>query len=327
MKKGTLLSLAVVSFTISSTYASTNTVRASELHIGLGVSTSGYNNNFSEKVLEEKEDITFSITPDVYILGNQNITGKFMGPVLNAKVYVNNQLKHSYNSSSFDFKNNTFSLKVSDLNLGSPSLGLKDEVKIILTDWSGNEIAQNIVSIEEPALELGNIIPKVYTTGASSISGSYTGPGCTSELYINGKLEAAYFGESFRNGAFDLKVKPNLISQKDQIRIILKDNQGREIANSRVQVKEGNLKVSLTPDNYKVGSSSITGTYTGPVYAAFVYLNGNKLGMYLSNSFSEGNFEIYLGYSSPIRKGDQLEIILLDGNYSEMVREQVNIGF
>ncbi|WP_376712791.1 immunoglobulin-like domain-containing protein [Enterococcus avium] len=74
---------------------------------------------------------------------------------------------------------------------------------------------------------------------------------------------------------------------------------------------------TLTPDDYKIGQTRISGSYTGNITRARAYVNGELFGTG-GGDFKDGRFSYYLG-SGVSKETDTLELDALDSKNNVLV--------
>ncbi|MFZ4870756.1 immunoglobulin-like domain-containing protein [Enterococcus entomosocium] len=101
------------------------------------------------------------------------------------------------------------------------------------------------------------------------------------------------------------------------------DGLSSNIGSTIVIIDPASTKGTITPDAYNVSSGSqfLTGTYTGDVVSARVYVNGLSV---RGGNFTQGNFEFYIGNRIQL-VDDIVEIEALDQNGKALDRKVVDL--
>ncbi|WP_275400796.1 immunoglobulin-like domain-containing protein [Enterococcus faecium] len=242
------------------------------------------------------EQLNGTITPDTYTIGNQYITGSYTGDVKSATVYINGTAL----TPGGEFADGHFTYYVGNK--------IKSGNNVTISAYSSYEeghvlLEGNVqVTINAPQKQ-GTITPNAYTIGDSVITGTYTGDVRKAHLFINGN--PSKWGGTFENGRFEFYVG-NLIKKDDVVTLdaCTKNDQVLQ-AGVPVTITQPQHQGTITPNAYTIGDSVITGTYTGDVRKAHLFINGNpsKWG----GNFENGHFEFYVG--NLIKKDD---VVTLD---------------
>ncbi|WP_439443424.1 immunoglobulin-like domain-containing protein [Listeria aquatica] len=260
------------------------------------------------KPVQVKSATKGNITPNNYTIGQTNITGSYTGSVVKGQLYVNGK----YVSTGGTFKDGKFMYYV---KAGSIKAG--DKVEIIALDKAGKQLDRKPVQVINDLQ--GNITPNDYTIGQTNITGSYTGDVVKGQLYVNGKYVST--GGTFSGGQFTYYVKAGSIKTSDKVEIIALDKNGKELDRKLVQVKAIS-KGSITPNEYVLGQTNITGSYSGDIVQGQLYINGKYVST--GGAFKNGKFTYYVKAGS-IKAGDKVEIVALDKNGKELDRKPVQV--
>lgn len=159
-----------------------------------------------------------------------------------------------------------------------------------VTDSDGNTVQKTITVTVQGKETSGTITPNIYTLGESYITGTYTGDVAYADLYINGvKVDT---GGSFNNGYFSYAVNSNLItSSTTQVYLAAYDKNGKLLDRKSVPICAKGYG-AIIPNEYHMGSSEITGTYTGDVSYAELYVNGSYVSR--GGTFANGYFTYWI---------------------------------
>ncbi|MBC1521345.1 hypothetical protein HB912_06770 [Listeria aquatica] len=263
-----------------------------------------------DELLDEKQVVVDSglegsITPDPYQIGSSSITGKYTGTPYTAKLSINGRLV----SSGGTFANGSFSYYVSPTKIKAG-----DTVKLSLYNQVNGVIDEQIVAIAGDTN--GTITPADYTLGELSIKGTYSGDVALARVYINDVAQS--FGGDFRNGTFTYYVG-NKIKYGDQVKIVGYDKNGKVLDSGKaIVVNNPDMERNVTLNAYKLGQKTITGTYTGDIAKARVYING--VAQAWGGTFSSGAFSYYIG--NKIKAGDVVKLSFFNKFDSPVVENQ-----
>lgn len=78
---------------------------------------------------------------------------------------------------------------------------------------------------------------------------------------------------------------------------------------------------TITPNTYKVGNQNITGTYTGAVKKAVLYINGNATTK--GGSFINGSFTYYVG--NTIKASDKVKLVAYSADDRKLDEKEVKV--
>jgi hypothetical protein len=236
-----------------------------------------------------------TITPNAHTVGDSHITGEYTGDVTSARLFVNGV---STRGGTFN-ADGTFSFFVTP---GSIKVG--DKVEIVALDKNGRELDRKNIDVISNLS--GNIMPSSYTTGSSTITGEFTGDINFARLFVNGK-HVSWGGTFNPDGTFSYYVTPGTIKAGDTVRIqgLHRDAAGNTEILDEQQVQIA-MQGSITPDTYTLGTSNITGKFTGDVNFARLFVNGQHVSW--GGTFNpDGTFSYFVN-PSLIKSGDTVRI-------------------
>ncbi|MBC1935871.1 leucine-rich repeat domain-containing protein [Listeria grandensis] len=180
-----------------------------------------------------------------------------------------------------------------------------------------NKISVNVKQPYEMSFAgSGEVTPDEYVLGRNTITGSYIGEVRHGEVFINGIGQGK--GGTFQNGKFTAYIHPSAIKITDDVEYAIYDAKGNELDRKKVETTNG----SVTPDEYTLGTNSITGSYTGNVRRGEIIINGISRGM--GGNFQNGNFSFYIS-PGVIKRGDAVEFVGYESGGKEIARAVVNI--
>ncbi|TFJ46185.1 hypothetical protein CKN80_04985 [Carnobacterium divergens] len=167
----------------------------------------------------------------------------------------------------------------------------------------------NVTNNSKPATE-GTIKANDFTIGDANITGTYTGDVARLRLYINGVSVA--WGGMLENGKFTFYAANQHISANDVVTMNAYDKDDNLLQeNAPVKVNNATVAGSISPAEYSIGDTEITGSYTGDVAKARVTINGKAQAW--GGSFTNGHFSYYVG-AGKIKAGDKVTITAYDKN-------------
>ncbi|MBC1522229.1 hypothetical protein HB912_11285 [Listeria aquatica] len=254
------------------------------------------NNLLQENVpvnVKEEAAATGSIDPAMYTPGDTNITGTYTGNVAHAKLFVNG----NYVSAGGDFSNGVFTYYAG----GKIKAG--DKAYLVAMDKTGKELDRKDIKINASSETTGSINPSAYTVGENTISGSYTGNVALMHLLVNGK--SISWGGTLSNGSFSYYVKAGTIKAGDIVTLEAYDQNNNKLDSKRVQVNGKATSGSIDSATYKLGETTIKGTFSGNIAVAKVYING--VAQAWGGEFGGGGFSYYVG-KNKIKAGDNVTI-------------------
>ncbi|MHC5280856.1 immunoglobulin-like domain-containing protein [Listeria kieliensis] len=254
------------------------------------------NNLLQENVpvnVKEEAAATGSIDPAMYTPGDTNITGTYTGNVAHAKLFVNG----NYVSAGGDFSNGVFTYYAG----GKIKAG--DKAYLVAMDKTGKELDRKDIKINASSETTGSINPSAYTVGENTISGSYTGNVALMHLLVNGK--SISWGGTLSNGSFSYYVKAGTIKAGDIVTLEAYDQNNNKLDSKRVQVNGKATSGSIDSATYKLGETTIKGTFSGDIAVAKVYING--VAQAWGGEFGGGGFSYYVG-KNKIKAGDNVTI-------------------
>ncbi|MBC2037015.1 immunoglobulin-like domain-containing protein [Listeria booriae] len=165
----------------------------------------------------------------------------------------------------------------------------------------------------------GTIVPAAYTPGNTVITGAFTGDVAKANLTVNGKYVST--GGTFSNGTFSYYVG-SAIKSGDTVVLTALDKDGNQLDQKTVQV----IKLtsgSIALNQYTLGSTTLTGTYTGDVAQMNLLVNGKSVswgGTFNTN----GTFSYYVG--SAIKAGDTVTFVAYDKDGKQLDQKTLSLA-
>ena len=145
--------------------------------------------------------------------------------------------------------------------------------------------------------------PQEYHVGDVNITGTYTGDMSLGRLTVNGKVVS--WGGSFKDGQFSYYVGVGKLKVGDKV-VLNGYNKEKELIDSKeIEVISESSGSIDQVDTYKLGDSTITGTYTGDIHKGKLVVNGEVISW--GGTYKDGKFSYYVN-SQIIKAGDQATI-------------------
>ena len=145
--------------------------------------------------------------------------------------------------------------------------------------------------------------PQEYHVGDVNITGTYTGDMSLGRLTVNGKVVS--WGGSFKDGQFSYYVGAGKLKVGDKV-VLDGYNKEKELIDSKeIEVISESSGSIDQVDTYKLGDSTITGTYTGDIHKGKLVVNGEVISW--GGTYKDGKFSYYVN-SQIIKAGDQATI-------------------
>ena len=145
--------------------------------------------------------------------------------------------------------------------------------------------------------------PHEYHVGDVNITGTYTGDMSLGRLTVNGKVVS--WGGSFKDGQFSYYVGVGKLKVGDKV-VLDGYNKEKELIDSKeIEVISESSGSIDQVDTYKLGDSTITGTYTGDIHKGKLVVNGEVISW--GGTYKDGKFSYYVN-SQIIKAGDQATI-------------------
>ena len=175
-------------------------------------------------------------------------------------------------------------------------------------DGLQSNIASTIV-VTDPANTEGTITPDTYnvSSGDQFLRGSYTGDVASARVYVNG---SSVRGGNFADGSFEFFIGNRIQSVDDVVEIEALDQYGKVLDRTTVELTR-DLAGTITPDQYRVGETMITGTFTGDVNFARLVINGTPSNAWGGTFNADGTFSFYVA-NLGIKASDKVEIQALN---------------
>ncbi|HHJ5066615.1 TPA: immunoglobulin-like domain-containing protein [Enterococcus hirae] len=145
--------------------------------------------------------------------------------------------------------------------------------------------------------------PQEYHVGDVNITGTYTGDMSLGRLTVNGKVVS--WGGSFKDGQFSYYVGVGKLKVGDKV-VLDGYNKEKELMDSKeIEVISESSGSIDQVDEYQLGDSTITGTYTGDIHKGKLVVNGEVVSW--GGTYKDGKFSYYVN-SQVIKAGDQATI-------------------
>ncbi|EOS7969216.1 BspA family leucine-rich repeat surface protein [Enterococcus hirae] len=169
-----------------------------------------------------------------------------------------------------------------------------------MTNYGTGDLTAGTYVAEQVKSELK---PQEYHVGDVNITGTYTGDMSLGRLTVNGKVVS--WGGSFKDGQFSYYVGVGKLKVGDKI-VLDGYNKEKELIDSKeIEVISESSGSIDQVDTYKLGDSTITGTYTGDIHKGKLVVNGEVISW--GGTYKDGKFSYYVN-SQIIKAGDQATI-------------------
>lgn len=296
------------SITIRSNSVNTNV--AGKYYITYAVTDSHKGVATKDIEVEVKNTIN-SITPKDYTVGQGLITGTYEGDVSYLEFYVDDNLV----SSGGTLKDGKFTYEV------NPGL-IKKKSKVTLVAYDNNKKKLDEKTVKVLSNYTGTVSAYDYTVGDEYVRGTYTGDVKKAKVIVNGKVLA--LGGTFKDGEFSYWVGKNAIKKGDSVLINGYDVDGDVLTkdNKVTVVAAPAVTGTITPSKFSLGSEQITGTYTGDVKKARLYVNDQLISQ--GGTFKNGTFTYYVGKNT-LNKNSKVRLVALSADNKELDNQTVQI--
>ncbi|WP_163655325.1 immunoglobulin-like domain-containing protein [Listeria sp. PSOL-1] len=234
----------------------------------------------SVKILASKP-ATGTVTPENYILNDSYVTGSYTGAVKTVALEINGQVYDKVNVGT-DGKFQYYAK--------GKILSVDDVVKVLAYNADGVLIDTKPVTIIGTKPASGTVTPENYTLNDSYVTGSYTGAVKTVALEINGQVyDKVNVGA---DGKFQYYAKGKIASATDTVKVLAYNADGVLIDTKPVTIMTATpAPGTVTPENYTLNDSYVTGTYTGAVKTVALQVNGQVYDKV--NIGTDGKFQYY----------------------------------
>ncbi|MFP7289445.1 immunoglobulin-like domain-containing protein [Enterococcus hirae] len=145
--------------------------------------------------------------------------------------------------------------------------------------------------------------PQEYHVGDVNITGTYTGNMSLGRLTVNGKVVS--WGGSFKDGQFSYYVGAGKLKVGDKVVLDGYNKEKKLMDSKEIEVISESSGSIDQVDEYQLGDSTITGTYTGDIHKGKLVVNGEVVSW--GGTYKDGKFSYYVN-SQIIKAGDQATI-------------------
>ncbi|EOS7734743.1 BspA family leucine-rich repeat surface protein [Enterococcus hirae] len=145
--------------------------------------------------------------------------------------------------------------------------------------------------------------PQEYHVGDVNITGTYTGDMSLGRLTVNGKVVS--WGGSFKDGQFSYYVGAGKLKVGDKVVLDGYNKEKKLMDSKEIEVISESSGSIDQVDEYQLGDSTITGTYTGDIHKGKLVVNGEVVSW--GGTYKDGKFSYYVN-SQIIKAGDQATI-------------------
>ncbi len=196
--------------------------------------------------------------------------------------------------------NGKFSLK-----LDSP-LQKNQELKIYATSKPSDPLNDEFMTIATVCESIGSFTPNDYYVGQRNIEGIYTGTVKTIRLSLGGKYISR--GGDFSEGKFTYYSGEGRIKADQTIKLEAFDRNNKLLDTKQFQALNSSVG-NFSTATYKLGTSEISGMYTGQISKGKLTVNGKVVSW--GGTFDDSQFNYYLK-AGTIIEGDKVSIQAYD---------------
>lgn len=271
----------------------------------VAVDQAGNSSEAREVTVEESQG---TAVPTDFTLGNTTISGTYEGDVDHAQLLINDKAI----SWGGTFKDGAFTYYVGN------KVKAGDKVKLVFYSSRDKKLSEAAVTIKS-ANKQGKIVANTYTIGDLNLTGTYSGDIAKARLVVNGKTIS--WGGDFVNGKFSYYAGQGKIKAGDTVELIGYSAYDEELDKQTVKLASSVTDVAVTPDELKLGSTFITGSYTGDVRLASLSVNGNVVSF--GGDFVNGTFTYYVG--SRIKAGDTVTLTFFTSLNEKIVEKTITL--
>lgn len=258
-------------------------------------------------VIDDAKD--YALTANSYQMGSKEITGTYGKDVAKVDISVNGEVKaHAI------LNNGKFTVADADKIVTDKN----QFVEAIALDKEGKEQTRKTVTVTGEVHKDWSLTPDTYVLGTKTITGTYGKDVEKVQLYIDGEfVETA----TLNNGRFTLDNAEYFVKSKDQkVNVIAVGDGFQQTVKPVIIVGDEDKDYSLAANSYKIGSSSLTGTYGKDITQVDVSVNGQ---IKASASLNSGNFTLYNANKFIADKNQFVEVIGRDKDGKEQARKTV----
>lgn len=235
----------------------------------------------AQELLNTKNVTAGTITPNEFTIGTDKfITGSYTGDV--AKVSL---VRGFDEYTGATVKNGEFSF----YTVGK-SIKKTDQIYVVAYDKNGKELSRELVKLI--VVTEGKITPVEMTIpGDNNITGTYTGDVARIEVSVN---DGAFKkGGTVANGSFKFYSYGLVTKASDKVVVKAYDNTDKLLDTKTVNIKTTiPTSGTVTVADYKLGTSNITGNFTGDVKSMKVTVGTTVYSGGTINS--DGTFKFYI---------------------------------
>lgn len=271
----------------------------------VAVDQAGNKSEEVELIVEESQGTAF---PTDFVLGSTTIVGSYEGDVDHAQLVINDKAI----SWGGNFKEGSFTYYVGN------KVKAGDKVKLVLYSSRNKKLSETTVTIKS-ANKQGKLIANIYTIGDLNLTGTYTGDIAKARLVVNGKTIS--WGGNFVSGKFSYYAGQSKIKAGDTVELIGYSDYDEELDKQTVELASNVTDVTITPDSFKLGTTFITGIYTGDVALASLSVNGNVVSF--GGDFANGAFTYYVG--NRVKAGDEVKLTFFTSLKEKIIEKTIEL--
>ncbi|HCZ39667.1 DUF5011 domain-containing protein [Brochothrix thermosphacta] len=255
----------------------------------------------------------YSLSATDYTIGDQALTGKYGKDVFQVRLFVNGTLISQATKANGSF---TFN----DVN--KTILKPTDKVEVVAVNSGYKEVNRVSVKLKGEAIKDYALTANDYKIGTPTLVGTYGADVFQVRLFVNGTSVAQ---ASKTNGKFTFANATKFIKNPtDKVEVVAIDAQYKEVNRKAVKTSgESLIDFSLTANDYKIGTATLTGTYGKSVSKVRLVVNGEKVSQ---ASKIDGKYtftDVTKFIKDPT---DKVEVVAVDGQYKEQNRITVKLS-
>ncbi|MBC1475170.1 DUF5011 domain-containing protein [Listeria grandensis] len=276
------------------------------------------------------EDLTGSVTPDVFYLGGADayLNGTFTGKVAKVKLQVTdaNGVKSFTTIDVTTFPNGTFRYYAKD-----KILNLTDKVEILAYSASGKLIDTKTVKVLDAAAINGVVKPAVFSLGKDlRVTGTYTGDIKKVALEVTtASGKQVYPSVGVVDGTtFQYYAKDKILNLTDNVEVVGYNTAGQEVSRVKVVIQDsGALSGTIRANDFAIGADSrVTGTYTGNVKkVALQIVSASGTVTYSSVGVVDGTTFQYYAKDKILNSADTVNVLAYNSNGDLIQTVKVNV--
>ncbi|GKQ43368.1 hypothetical protein RD055328_12910 [Companilactobacillus sp. RD055328] len=255
----------------------------------------------------------YALTANTYALGSSTLNGTYGKDVYKVRLFVNGKVVAQARTKNGSY---TFS------NVNKYVTQNNDQIKVVAVNTQYQQVNSINVNTTGNIVHDYKLTAKDYVLGQKTMTGTYGKDIAHVRVVVNGEVVKQ---ADNNNGSWTAKGLIGLIKKGDKVQVVGVDSQYKQRASVDVKVSETNPNndYSLTaPQIYKVGQSSMSGTYGKDIKAVRLLLNGEPVKNASLNTANH-TYELKGLQYLNIPAGAYLQVVGVDSNYNTVVSKTV----